>query len=1394
MIDISGVFPELRPSKSMTLLPPPNIDTKIIKQIGNYSLGVELGSGAFGKVVLGKHIITGENVAIKILDKIILNQTPEDYELVKNEMSILKLVKHKYIIQLYEILQTPNHFFIVMEYCDGKDIMDYILKKNFLSESESLKYFQQLINALFYLHSQNIAHRDIKIDNILLDRNKNLKLIDFGLSTKYTDKQLLNQPCGTIVYSAPEVLEGSPYHGMLADVWSSGIVLYGMLTGYLPFSDNDDNINKKLIIEGKIEIPENISPGAKDLLIHMLDVNPMSRYTLQDIKEHPWFNMNDFFLIQGIIIGYHKIPIDEEILNLCEYFNFDKNKIRNSVLNNKFDSGSALYYLLVRERARKGITSVSDLSSKQFIEFIYNDENLVFNMKKKVWNKNKEEICGNKSEMIKKHESNLSAAPGLSNNIVVTPKKNKININMNLDKNSKKYNSKNSSKNNSRKNIIKKTTKIKLFSSINKKSIAKIKKRNIFLSTFLEESKKTDFNINYNTNKVFQKNKSKNKINNNNQINKNKYYLNSHKINNHRNKINQNKNDYSPNLKEKFIISNKKRTPIKIKRKEKINIENSFIKSTIQNDFNQQLSLKEFLVKSNIKNEYSSKNSSNHYKKKINSKEKINTKNYSKNKRQKFPKSNKIIIKTNENAKYNTKNKNNITKKNVTSFKLNKPNNKIAFHRNMDNSLINNYDISYSIECNTNKYNFISFYDTKTNSQNNNNNYKDKSEKNDKNKDKKGKSKTVKYKFDLLPKKKKKSKNNTPINNILRHTINYLSNNVSSTNSQDKNKFKVNIKLQTRNNRNSPAFLNYYKSCSHSTNNINNNFKYSTSNNFNSNKQSFNNHKNKYSNNKKMSNLTHKLANNQYDLSYNLINNETKNKSPLISYFREVKNKTYKTFYNNNIKLIKNCKKDILKKNFNYFGINNNILNEIKIKIHQNIKQAQVSFDKKDNIFNFNSITSEEKHKNKKQLNVNEISNTKTENISLIKVNSKSINKPENLTSPNPNKTTSKIRHNNDSFLKEKKEKNHKELNSSKKRHFESSVITYRYHSPIATRGLSESPKQKYLNEKTRCAQLPWKMKKKGLDEKISEEIIYKKYIHKIKKNPFIRNNNKINKFKNKNKEKNKKYISSTNNINSKIKSSSLNKNKSKNKIKYDNNSSNKINTCYSKDSLHSNAPNISYKINSQNNQNMKNKLLIESNNQSLNFLDLKTFPLLKAINKKYYYNLNKRIHHRNKNNCNITNTNNTNNTNNYMNITNNNNFLYNFSISTSMSMNSIAFLKENQKINNFSSVSIFDLSCIILGKKNLNECCYNFINKLKKNGVYFRQKKNNLFSIMKNGECCEIEIVQLFLKNGNIILKNDSVLNNDGDKGFPFYYYKVIKNKRGFNLSKFFCSLIFTP
>ena len=372
-----NVEPVLKRSNSMFLHPSPDIDLKVIKQIGDYSLGTELGSGAFGKVVLGRHILTNEPVAVKILDKMILSQTPDDYQSVKQEINILKSVKHKHIVQLYEVMQTPRHIFIIMEYCEGKDLLDYILTKSRLSEEESLKYFHQLINALFYLHSQNIAHRDIKIDNMLLDRNRDLKLVDFGLSTKYPDDNLLDQPCGTVVYAAPEVLQGREYHGMLADVWSSGIVLYGMLSGYLPFGEQDDEINRMNIISGKIKYPSYFSNCVKDLLMHMLDLDPMTRYTLQEVRSHPWFNLIDYKLIPGIIIGYNIIPVDEKILDLCVTYNCDKNKVKESIINNKHNSESALYYLLIKKLQKKGMHSVSDFCSDEFINFVLDDNNLI---------------------------------------------------------------------------------------------------------------------------------------------------------------------------------------------------------------------------------------------------------------------------------------------------------------------------------------------------------------------------------------------------------------------------------------------------------------------------------------------------------------------------------------------------------------------------------------------------------------------------------------------------------------------------------------------------------------------------------------------------------------------------------------------------------------------------------------------------------------------------------------------------------------------------------------------------------------------------------------------------------------------------------------------------------
>ena len=628
--------------------------------------------------------------------------------------------------------------------------------------------------------------------------------------------------------------------------------------------------------------------------------------------------------------------------------------------------------------------------------------------------------------------------------------------------------------------------------------------------------------------------------------------------------------------------------------------------------------------------------------------------------------------------------------------------------------------------------------------------------------------------------KKNNIKYSYPYHKILRNTINYLSNNVSSTNSQDKTKNKTNIQFQTRNIRNTQVFTNYTKSCCRSTNNINNNIKNHTVNIFNSNKNIFINNFNNYTDNKKILNLKQKFIHQPKDTSNNLIfDNEANNKSQLDNYFKENKNtKIYKPFYNNNIKLIRNNKIEYLKKSNIYYGINNSILNEIKNKIHQKVKQPQLLYQSNHNN-KYNSVISVEKHKNKINVN-NQNSNILKDNISIILVNSKSVIKTQNLTSPNNSKIKPKLKHNKEEYL-EVSNKDYKK--AIKIGHFESSVITYRYHSPIITRGLSESPKHQFLNEKTRCAQIPWKMKKKGIDEKMSEEIVYKRYINKIKKNPFIINNSKIN--------KNIEKINRGTFNNNKQKNTSLNKSiNQKIKNKYNHISNNNNNTCYSKDNLYRGVPNLNYKINSPNNQNKKNNIK-EYNNQSLNFLDIKTFPLLQAINKKYYFNSNKRIYHRNSNNFNLSNSNNTNNNTNNTNTTNNN-YFYNFSMTNSMSMNSIINLKEKQN-NNKSEVIILDLSCVISGKNNINECCVNLVNKLKKNGVYFTQKKSNNFIIYKNGKSCEIEIIQLSLENENINIEEKELIKNKRNQSFPLFYYKIITKNNG-TINKLFFNIIFSP
>ena len=369
--------------------------SKMEKQVGDYLLNEELGSGGFAKVVLGIHIPTGEKVAIKIMDKQQILSDDLNKERVLSEIAILKIVRHNNIIKLYEVMETPQKIYLVMEYCDGGELFDYIVSKQHLSEKQACVFFQEIIDALTYLHSQNIVHRDVKPENILLEsfgKTMTCKLIDFGISRTYTLDKLISTPCGTASYAPPEMHRGEEYYGLLSDVWSAGVLLYAMAFGYLPFCEEDEDTNIDNIIKGNYEIPEEASPELADFLKHILDIDPLTRYDLDQIKKHPWYNMvTPVKSLPGIIIGYHKIPIDDRILNVCEAYGFDKEAVKESVSENKYDNKSSIYYIILSKMKREGYDSIADLFSEDYLEYIKNPDNLIKKDEKSEDNKNEED-------------------------------------------------------------------------------------------------------------------------------------------------------------------------------------------------------------------------------------------------------------------------------------------------------------------------------------------------------------------------------------------------------------------------------------------------------------------------------------------------------------------------------------------------------------------------------------------------------------------------------------------------------------------------------------------------------------------------------------------------------------------------------------------------------------------------------------------------------------------------------------------------------------------------------------------------------------------------------------------------------------------------------------------
>lgn len=277
--------------------------TRMKTRLGQYDIVKTLGEGSFGKVKLAIHKVSGQKVALKIISRQKL-VTRDMAGRIEREIQYLQLLRHPHIIKLYTVITTPKEIIMVLEYAGG-ELFQYILDHGKLREEQARKFFQQIVCAVEYCHRHKIVHRDLKPENLLLDETLNVKIADFGLSNIMTDGNFLRTSCGSPNYAAPEVVGGKLYAGPEVDVWSCGVILYVLLCARLPFDDEYIPTLFKKIQSGNYHMPNYISSGAAGLIKRMLQVHPVNRITIEEIRQDSWFTKD--------LAEYLQPPVEEFI-------------------------------------------------------------------------------------------------------------------------------------------------------------------------------------------------------------------------------------------------------------------------------------------------------------------------------------------------------------------------------------------------------------------------------------------------------------------------------------------------------------------------------------------------------------------------------------------------------------------------------------------------------------------------------------------------------------------------------------------------------------------------------------------------------------------------------------------------------------------------------------------------------------------------------------------------------------------------------------------------------------------------------------------------------------------------------------------------------------------------
>uniref|UniRef100_A0A3P9KVS1 MAP/microtubule affinity-regulating kinase 3 n=1 Tax=Oryzias latipes TaxID=8090 RepID=A0A3P9KVS1_ORYLA len=315
--------------------------------VGNYRLLKTIGKGNFAKVKLARHILTGREVAIKIIDKTQLN--PNSLQKLFREVRIMKILNHPNIVKLFEVIETDRTLYLVMEYASGGEVFDYLVAHGRMKEKEARAKFRQIVSAVQYCHQKHIVHRDLKAENLLLDADMNIKIADFGFSNEFTLGNKLDTFCGSPPYAAPELFQGKKYDGPEVDVWSLGVILYTLVSGSLPFDGQNLKELRERVLRGKYRIPFYMSTDCENLLKRFLVLNPAKRGTLEQIMKDRWINAG---FEEDELKPYTEPELDitdQKRIDVMVGMGYKLEDIQESLTKMKYDQFTATYLLLGRK-------------------------------------------------------------------------------------------------------------------------------------------------------------------------------------------------------------------------------------------------------------------------------------------------------------------------------------------------------------------------------------------------------------------------------------------------------------------------------------------------------------------------------------------------------------------------------------------------------------------------------------------------------------------------------------------------------------------------------------------------------------------------------------------------------------------------------------------------------------------------------------------------------------------------------------------------------------------------------------------------------------------------------------------------------------------------------------